>query len=188
MSCALLVGLGNPGKEYELTRHNIGFLLIDAFASRNNLRWTLNKRQEAEVLKYSAASGNVILAKPMTFMNESGTAVAKLCSYYKIPSGKVVIIYDDIAFALGDVRIHAREGTGGHNGIADILSKIGGGFVRFRVGIGEKPNRQMILSDYVLSKFSPEELQTLAEKTPKILEYLQLLLDKGIEDVMTLVR
>jgi PTH1 family peptidyl-tRNA hydrolase len=184
MSPILVVGLGNPGKEYDLTRHNAGFFVIDAFAERNNLKWTLDKKHGAEVAKYSTGPANVILAKPMTFMNESGTAVAKLCGYYKIPPEKVIVIYDDIAFPLGDFRMHDREGTGGHNGVADILSKIGGGFVRYRVGIGEKMNRQMVLSDYVLSKFSIEELQILENKTPKILEYLQLLLDKGIEHAM----
>ncbi|MDR1401774.1 MAG: aminoacyl-tRNA hydrolase [Puniceicoccales bacterium] len=184
MSCILLVGLGNPGKEYASTRHNVGFSMVDAFAGRNGIGWALDKRHNADVAKCFIGTKKVILAKPVTFMNESGTAVSKLCGYYKISPEKVVVVYDDIAFPVGDFRIHDREGTGGHNGVADILSKIGGGFVRFRIGIGEKPNRQILLSDYVVSRFSPEELLVLESKTPKILEYLQLLLDKGVEHVM----
>jgi PTH1 family peptidyl-tRNA hydrolase len=122
----------------------------------------------------------------MTFMNGSGTSVIKLCSFYKIPPIRVVVIYDDIAFGVGDFRISGRAGTGGHNGVADVLEKIGAGFARYRIGVGGKIHRQMDLKDHVLSKFSDEELQILGSKMPEILDYLQLLLDKGAEYAMNL--
>ncbi|MDR2779331.1 MAG: aminoacyl-tRNA hydrolase [Puniceicoccales bacterium] len=186
MADSLIIGLGNPGTEYDLTRHNLGFAVVNTFISEKKLRWTLDKRHKAYTAKYSMDTKLVILAKPATYMNESGTAVLKLCSYYKIPATKVIIIYDDIAFPVGDFRIHGREGTGGHNGVGDILSKIGVGFIRYRIGIGGKFHPQMDLKDYVLSKFSTHELQTLKDTMPKILEYLQLLLDKGLEYTMNL--
>jgi PTH1 family peptidyl-tRNA hydrolase len=186
MAYGLIVGLGNPGMEYCLTRHSVGFFVIDALASKNGLRWTLRKNQKAEIAKYSRNEKNIILAKPATFMNESGEAVARLCAYYKVVPAEVIVIYDDIGFSVGDFRMHDREGTGGHNGVADILAKIGGGFARYRIGIGAKINGQMDLKDHVLGKFSEVELQILKGKIPEILEYLDLLLDKGIEHAMNL--
>jgi PTH1 family peptidyl-tRNA hydrolase len=186
MANSLIIGLGNPGAEYDLTRHNVGFLVVDAFANEKRLCWTLSKKHGAHTAKCPLEEGSVILAKPTTYMNDSGTAVLKLCGYYKIPATNVIVIYDDIAFPVGDFRIHGREGTGGHNGVGDILSKIGGGFIRYRVGVGEKLHPQMDLKDHVLSKFSAEELQILKDAMPKILEYLQLLLDKGLEHAMNL--
>lgn len=186
MPCDLIVGLGNPGKEYESTRHNAGFLVVDAFAKKNNLGWSLDRKHCAHTAKHFSSSGTAILAKPTTFMNESGTAVLQLCSYYKIPPENVIVVHDDIAFAVGDFRVHLRESSGGHNGIADILSKIGNGFLRYRIGIGEKISKEMDLRDHVIGRFSEEEAKILQSKMPEILEYLQLLLDKGMEHVMNL--
>ncbi|MDR3144182.1 MAG: aminoacyl-tRNA hydrolase [Puniceicoccales bacterium] len=183
MARCLVVGLGNPGKEYESTRHSVGFYIVDALAAKNGLRWETDRRHCAQLAK---CPDGVILAKPTTFMNESGTAVAFLSRYYRIPTERLVVIYDDIAFPVGDFRINDREGTGGHNGVADILAKIGGGFARYRIGVGGKPDRRMDLVDHVLSKFSADELSLLNSKIPEILEYLQLLLDKGAEHAMNL--
>ncbi|MDR1595814.1 MAG: aminoacyl-tRNA hydrolase [Puniceicoccales bacterium] len=186
MAYGLIVGLGNPGVEYAVTRHNAGFLVIDAFANKSGLRWVLDKKHCAWTAKRFRNSTSLILAKPTTFMNESGTAVSKLCGYYRVPPTKVVVVYDDIAFPVGDFRIHQREGTGGHNGVADVLSKIGGGFVRYRIGIGAKTNKQMDLKDHVVGRFSEDELKILQNKMSEILDCLQLLLDKGTEHAMNL--
>ena len=186
MAYSLIVGLGNPGKEYDLTRHSVGFYVLDTFAAANGLSWSRDEKHGADTGKYRPNGKPVILVKPRTFMNESGSPVAKLCNFYKIPPQRLITVYDDIAFPVGDFRIHNRVGTGGHRGVADILEKIGGGFLRYRIGVGEKLNKQMDLRDYVLSKFSPEELQILTKKMPEILEYLQLLLDKGAEYAMNL--
>jgi PTH1 family peptidyl-tRNA hydrolase len=182
MDFSLIVGLGNPGKEYAQTRHSVGFLVLDALIERQSLRWTLDGKHRAETAK----DGNLVLAKPVTFMNDSGTAVASLCEFYKIPPRRVVVICDDIAFDVGDFRINDRAGTGGHNGVADILEKIGAGFVRYRIGIGGKMCKEMDLKDHVMSRFSDGESRVLRDKMPEILNYLQLLLDKGAECAMNL--
>jgi PTH1 family peptidyl-tRNA hydrolase len=182
----LIVGLGNPGKEYDSTRHNVGFRVIDAFVEQHGGRWTLEKKFMARIAVVPSAGKNMVVAKPETFMNESGMAVARLCNYHKILPEETVVVYDDIAFPVGDFRINEREGTGGHNGVADVLSRVGGGFVRYRIGVGAKGNRQMLLRDHVLSRFTDDELQILKNKMPEILKYLQLLLDKGAEYAMNL--
>ncbi|MDR2738111.1 MAG: aminoacyl-tRNA hydrolase [Puniceicoccales bacterium] len=183
---SLVVGLGNPGVEYDATRHNVGFSVVNSFAVGHGLHWSRDKRHRAETAKFPQNGGSVVLAKPTTFMNESGTAVAKLCGFYKIPPQRVIVVYDDIAFEVGDFKINDRAGTGGHNGVADVLEKIGAGFARYRIGVGGKIHRQMDLKDHVLSKFSVEELQILEKKMPEILNYLQVLLDKGAECAMNL--
>jgi PTH1 family peptidyl-tRNA hydrolase len=119
-------------------------------------------------------------------MSESGIAVLKLCGYDKIWATRVIVMYDDIAFPVGDFKIHGREGTGGHNGVGDLFSKIGGDSTRERVGIGETLHPQMDLKDHVLSKCSTDELQISKDTMPKILKYLQLLLDKGREHTINL--
>ena len=179
MARRLIVGLGNIGREYDFTRHNVGFFILDALACANGLTWSLDKKHESFVTKWQYRNDVVFLAKPTTFMNLSGRSVASLCKYYKIKNEDVIVVYDDIAFSIGDVRVCLRDGCGGHNGVSDILSRLGGGFTRFRVGIGSKPTKQMDLKDYVLSKFSHDEIKVLECRMPEILEYLKLLLDKN---------
>jgi PTH1 family peptidyl-tRNA hydrolase len=186
MGYSLVVGLGNPGREYALTRHSVGFMVVEAAVAALNGRWVVDRKHGAEVARHSVGGNWLIFAKPLSFMNESGMAVTRLCAYYKIPPQKTVIIYDDIAFPVGDYRINARDGTGGHNGVADVLEKIGGGFLRYRIGVGGKLHRQMDLRDHVLSRFSEADLQILNAKMPEILKYLHLLLDKGVEHAMNL--
>lgn len=182
MARRLIVGLGNVGREYDFTRHNVGFFILDALACDNGLVWSLDKKHEAFVAKWQYKNDIIFLAKPTTFMNLSGRAVASLCKYYKILNEDIIVVYDDIAFHVGDVRVCLRDGCGGHNGVADVLSKVGGGFTRFRIGIGSKPTKQMDLKDYVLSKFSQDEIKILEGRMPEILEYLKLLLDKNSKD------
>lgn len=182
MARRLIVGLGNIGREYDFTRHNVGFFILDALARANGLIWSLDKKHEAFVTKWQYKNDTMFLAKPTTFMNLSGRAIASLCKYYKIQNKDVIVVYDDIAFSVGDVRICLRDGCGGHNGVSDVLSRLGGGFIRFRVGIGGKPSKQMDLKDHVLSKFSQDEIKILEGRMSEILEYLKLLLDKNCED------
>jgi PTH1 family peptidyl-tRNA hydrolase len=168
------------------TRHNVGYFVVNSLAARERLRWTLDVKRCARVAKCSLGGKKVILAKATTFMNESGAAALRLCNYYCIPPERTVVIYDDIAFAVGDFRINEREGTGGHNGVADILAKLGGGFVRYRIGIGPKVHRSMDLKDHVLGRLTESDLEILGREMPEILKYLQLLLDKGVEYAMNL--
>lgn len=185
MDYRLMVGLGNPGRDYVGTRHNVGFYTIDRWAQKMGVTWKVEKKFNAEVARVKREyAEDLFLLKPMTFMNNSGDAVVKFCRFFKISSEKVIVIYDDIAFEVGKVKIDQRDGTGGHNGVADILRKLGGGFVRFRVGVGHKANKEMDLKDFVLSHFSELEQREIALKTDEILKCLQLLLDKGAEYAM----
>jgi PTH1 family peptidyl-tRNA hydrolase len=181
----VVVGLGNYGALYENTRHNIGFVAIDYFAK--TLGYTVWKRERAASafsIKIPQTEGSLLLIKSAGFMNLSGMPVAKICSFYKIPSNEVVVICDDISLDIGDIKITERVGTAGHNGVSNILEKIGPGFIRFRIGIGRKPHPEMDLADHVLSKFSAEELEILAKKMPNIGDGLKLLLDKGVSNAM----
>jgi PTH1 family peptidyl-tRNA hydrolase len=183
----VVVGLGNCGTFYENTRHNIGFATIDFFAKTLGYTvWKHEKTMSVFFIKISQGGDNLLLIKSDGFMNLSGTPVAKICSFYKIPSSEVVVICDDISLDIGDIKITERVGTAGHNGIRSILEKIGPGFVRFRIGIGGKRHPEMDLADHVLSKFSVEELEILAKKMPNICNNLQLLLDKGVSSAMNI--
>jgi PTH1 family peptidyl-tRNA hydrolase len=184
----VIVGLGNWGVCYENTRHNMGFMVIDYFAKTLGYAvWKHEKSLCTFSIKIPQKSGHLLLIKSDGFMNLSGIPVAKICSFYKTPSNEVVVICDDISLDIGIVKITERAGTAGHNGVRNILEKIGPGFIRFRVGIGGKQHPQMDLADHVLSKFSADELEILAKKMPSISDDLKLLLDKGVSSAMNRV-
>lgn len=160
----LIAGLGNPGGKYERTRHNVGFMVVDALAEKNNI--SFKKQGKAEVGEYSfhASGGHVqaCLLKPQTFMNLSGDAVVPIQKFYKIPVEKMLIIHDEIELPFGEVRLKKGGGHKGHNGLRDILAKGGSpDFVRLRVGVGRpvEPNRDV--AGYVLAPFSKEEQENL---------------------------
>jgi PTH1 family peptidyl-tRNA hydrolase len=188
MSHKIIVGLGNRGALYENTRHNIGFITIDYFAKTlGYTSWKQEKIMSAFSIKIPQTNGHLLLVKPNTFMNLSGIPVAKICSFYKIPSSEMIVICDDISLDVGTVKITERIGTAGHNGIKSILEKIGPGFIRFRIGVGGKRHPEMDLADHVLSKFSTEEVEILTKKMPNIGDNLKLLLDKGAPSAMNIV-
>lgn len=182
----MIVGLGNPGSEYANTRHNIGFRVVEAFAAKHRADpWKLDRKRKGEVATLgSARFGEQILVKPTTFMNESGVCVQKLCSYFKIPPEEVVVAYDDINLEVGEVKLSMSGSAGGHNGLADILSRIAPRFARLRVGIGGKPNKEIPLADYVLGKFSNDDETVVAANMSRYLEGIELLLALGPELAM----
>lgn len=186
MNIKLIVGLGNPGEQYTSTRHNIGSRVVSHFCLLHHGTWNKQKKLCADLCVLNQNDVSVMLAKPQVYMNDSGRAVQKICQFYKIPICDVIIVYDDIAFEVGDYRINVRDGTGGHNGVADVLSHIGPGFVRFRVGVGQKHFSDMDLKDHVLGRFTEHEEEVIKNMLPKILHDLQLLLDKGPEYSMNL--
>ncbi|MBI2484852.1 aminoacyl-tRNA hydrolase [Candidatus Uhrbacteria bacterium] len=148
----LIVGLGNVGKEYEQTRHNVGFEIVDALAKGKNLSW----KKEAARHAFVATSREVILAKPTTYMNRSGEAVRELVSFYK-PS-RIVVIYDDADLPMGEIRVRGDGRSAGHNGIASVIEHIGEeAFTRVRVGIGRPENKDIPLEDWVLGTWNEEE-------------------------------
>lgn len=153
----IIVGLGNPSKEYDNTRHNIGFAAIDALADKYNI--AVNEVKHKAMLGKGVIEGaKVILVKPLTYMNLSGEAVRAIVDYYKIDEeSELIVIYDDISLDVGQLRIRKKGSAGGHNGIKNIILHTGGQkFPRVRVGVGEKP-ADYDLADYVLGHFSKEE-------------------------------
>lgn len=149
----LLVGLGNPGKQYEHTRHNVGFDVMDAIADKYNISIS-EKKHKALYGKGMIRGQKVVLAKPQTFMNLSGESVAELLRYYKLdPETQMIVIFDDISLAPGAIRVRKKGSAGGHNGIKNIIAMIGNqNFQRIKVGVGEKP-KGWDLADHVLGHF-----------------------------------
>lgn len=155
----IIVGLGNPGKQYEHTRHNVGFDTIDVLAERYRISVDA-KKYKALYGKGMIEGNKVILAKPQTYMNLSGESVRELIDFYKIDEAEeLIVIYDDISLEPGQLRLRAKGSAGGHNGIKNIIAHLGRQeFKRIKVGVGEKP-KGYDLADYVLSRFSKEERQ-----------------------------
>lgn len=180
----IIVGLGNPSKEYEGTRHNIGFYVIDQIADKYNISVD-TKKHRALIGKGMVAGQKVILAKPQTYMNLSGESVRSLLDYYKIDEeNELIIIYDDISLEPGQIRVRAKGSAGGHNGIKNIIAHLGGQvFPRIRVGVGEKPAK-MDLADYVLGHFSKEEKALMEEGCEHAVHALELMVSGEISEAM----
>ncbi len=174
----LLVGLGNPGSEYDGTRHNIGYSVLDEFVANNSEFGSWVKKKDLKCLITTGTLGNarVIAIKPTTFMNESGQAVRAVQDFYKIPSEKVVVIHDELDIPFGQIKIKNGGGTAGHNGLKSITSHIGEHFGRIRIGINSEHRIKTDEKDFVLKPFSKEEqshLPNLTRETGAILtEYI----------------
>lgn len=157
----LIVGLGNPGKEYINTRHNVGFEAVDAFCSKHDIK--LNKEKFRAILgEGRIGTERIIVAKPQTYMNLSGESVREIADWYKIDDENIIIIYDDISLPTGFLRIREKGSAGGHNGIKNIIYQLGSDvFPRIKIGVGKPENPDYDVKDYVLGKFSREETDTL---------------------------
>jgi len=185
MSIALVAGLGNPGREYAPTRHNLGWIVLEALARKHGLAWRPQPAFEAEVARWDLAPGQTCwLAKPLTFMNESGRAIGALARFYRVPAPAIAAVYDDCAIDCGRLKITVTGSAGGHNGVASLLEHLGDGFVRYRLGIGPKQPPEMDLKDYVLSKFTPEQLVIIEQKLDHYVQGLELLLARGADQAM----
>jgi PTH1 family peptidyl-tRNA hydrolase len=161
----LIIGLGNPGKEYEKTRHNAGFLAIDGFAKSNKANWKIDKSLRAEMAKITINDQQVILAKPTTFMNLSGEAIQAIASYYKVGIGDILVIQDEMDLAPGLMAFKLGGGAAGHNGITSVTQHLGTqDYARLRIGIG-RPIEQIPTEKWVLGKLA-QETETQIEKTP----------------------
>jgi PTH1 family peptidyl-tRNA hydrolase len=172
----LIVGLGNPGKEYQLTRHNLGFLTLDALAEKRQLHWSEDKNSQALVSTDQEASEKIILCKPQSYMNNSGEAVQKLKKFYKIKNEDIIVIYDDLDLPLGIFKIAAKRSSGGHQGLESIIQYLKStDFVRLRLGIGPQDGAA---EDFVLKKFNPLE----KKKLPEIIDSCHLALEIILKD------
>ena len=158
----MIVGLGNPGKEYEFTRHNVGFRATDLLAGL--LKTKIDRLKFKALTRLVTADGKkILLVQPQTYMNASGAAVGALASYYKVKPERILVIFDDISLPVGRIRIRKDGSAGGHNGIKSIISELGSqDFPRVKVGVGGKPNPDSDLADWVLSPFSASEEKMLS--------------------------
>jgi len=179
----IIIGLGNPGDKYKYTRHNVGFMVIDILAQKNSV--SLNKiGYKALWGEMRTKSGNVILAKPQTFMNSSGESVYEIINYYKIPLEHLIVIYDDIDLPLGRIRIRKKGSAGTHNGMRSIIYMLKNEhFPRIRVGIG-KPKEGTDLVKYVLSPFTEEEQPVIYKAMERAAEAAEIIVTDGIDTAM----
>lgn len=177
----MIVGLGNPGREYELTRHNVGFRVSAMVASQLQVKIDRLKFQALTRL-VNVQGLRVLLVQPQTYMNASGAAVSALASYYKVPPEKILVIFDDISLPVGRVRVRRDGSAGGHNGIKSIIQSLGTDqFPRVKVGVGAKPHPDYDLADWVLSKFSAQEEKALAPALEHAAEAALMVLSDGVE-------
>jgi PTH1 family peptidyl-tRNA hydrolase len=174
----IIAGLGNPGKEYTSTRHNSGYMVVEYLAEKLNVK--LNKLKFNSVYGDTSINGEkVMLVKPVTYMNRSGIAMGEILKFYKIPTEALIVIYDDIDIPLGSLRIRPNGSAGTHNGMKSIISSVGSGFPRIRIGIGR--NEEMNLADYVLQKFSLSEKEII---TPIIEKAAIEIIENSIDSAM----
>ncbi len=182
MAIELVVGLGNPGKEYQTTRHNIGFRIVDAVAERLRAgRW------ERRFLSDVASTGRgrrVWLAKPRTYMNRSGSAIAELISGLGIRLGEALVVVDDVDLPLGRIRIRPSGGPGTHNGLRDIVAAVGTGFPRLRAGVGREGGTKTDLADFVLSPFEDDESMAAEALVKRAAEAVTVSVFEGLERAM----
>ncbi|MDE6003842.1 MAG: aminoacyl-tRNA hydrolase [Oscillospiraceae bacterium] len=182
----LIVGLGNPSMIYENTRHNAGFMAIDTLANQEQVQ--VNRMKfKSYCTDLTLAEQRCLLLKPQTYMNNSGEAVVQAMQFYKIDISQVIIIFDDISLPVGKLRIRRKGSAGGHNGIKSIIELTGSeDFARIKLGVGKKPNKNMNLADWVLSKFTDKELLQMQISCANACECLKLMLNHQTEKAMNL--
>lgn len=179
----LIAGLGNPGPDYRQNRHNVGFMVVDALASALNIP-IQRVEMRALVGKGAIAEERLILAKPQTYMNNSGMSVASLVRFYKIPLEQLLIVHDDLDLPFGTLRLRPFGGTGGQRGMESIVEKLATrDFPRLRVGIGRPPGR-MDPADYVLHNFNPDQQDLLPEVLERAVKAIRMYILQGIETAM----
>ena len=177
----LIVGLGNPGRAYAGTRHNVGFDVVDLLAERHGLAW---EAAPAEALLAKWREASTLVAKPLTFMNLSGQAVGDLLRFYKIDLADLLVVVDDVNLELGRLRARAGGSAGGHNGLKSLIGLLGTeDFARLRIGVGRGDARRD-LADHVLAKFEPEERADVAEAVGRAADAAELFVAEGIGPVM----
>lgn len=181
----IIAALGNPGKKYELTRHNAGFIFADMLAEKCGVN--INKIQFKSVTAVADIGGRkCLLMKPQTFMNNSGEAVRQAAQFYKIPPENIIVVFDDISLPCGKMRIRRKGSDGGHNGMKSIIYQLNSDkFPRIKLGVGEKPHPDYDLADWVLSTFKKDELKALAETCEKACDAAELMVQGDIDKAMS---
>ncbi|MCI6771616.1 MAG: aminoacyl-tRNA hydrolase [Oscillospiraceae bacterium] len=181
----MIVGLGNPGKKYEFTRHNTGFLCVDLYAELHGFK--IDRLKFKSLIGETKINGKrCLFLKPQTFMNLSGEAVRDAAAFYKIPPERIIVIFDDISLDVGKMRIRRKGSDGGHNGIKNIIYHLSSDlFPRIKIGIGAKPHPDYDLADWVMTPFSKEDLKSLREVCENAGDALELMVDSKIEEAMS---
>ena len=178
----LIVGLGNPGKEYEHTRHNTGFRAIDTLAQKLDCK--IDKAKFGGLYtQLNYGDIRLFLLKPLTFMNLSGRSVLQLSAYFSIPPERIIVLFDDISLPPGRLRIRGEGSAGGHNGIKSIIAELGSqSFPRVKIGVGAKPTPEYDLANWVLSSFSASENEALAVSLKNAADAALMIIDKGVPE------
>jgi PTH1 family peptidyl-tRNA hydrolase len=183
----LIIGLGNPGSQYEHTRHNVGFRVVDRLARHWGWPWS-ERRARAILASGTAANEKVILAKPLTYMNLSGESVAELARWYRVPAHDLLIIYDELDLPVGRIRLRLGGSAAGHNGMRDIIARLHtNDFPRLRVGIGRPTHRRLEGRDHVLSAANGDDALLLSSGEEHAAEAVQMLLSQGVQATMNAV-
>ncbi|MFD3706943.1 aminoacyl-tRNA hydrolase [Nocardia sp. NPDC058658] len=178
---ALVVGLGNPGPEYERTRHNVGFLVADVLAERVGGRFAVHKKSGADLLQARLDGRQILIAKPRTYMNLSGRPVAALAKFFSVPADQVIVVHDELDLPFGTLRLKQGGGEGGHNGLRSISQALTTKeYLRTRIGIGRPPGRQDP-ADYVLKAFSGPERKEVPVIVEQAADAVEMLLKVGLE-------
>lgn len=182
----MIVGLGNPDKKYEFTRHNAGFLCVDMLAEKHG--FTVKKLKFRSLLGDAVLGGHrCLILKPQTYMNLSGEAVREAAAFYKIPPERILVLFDDISLDVGKLRIRRKGTDGGHNGIKNIIYHLASDrFPRIKIGVGKKPHPDYDLADWVLSEFKKDEEAPLKAALENACAAVELLLDGEIDQAMNL--
>ena len=181
----LIAGLGNPGREYAGTRHNIGFMMVARLAALWRASWTVEKRFHARLARVERGGTRVVLCQPQTFMNASGEAVAALGGYYHLPAARMVVVVDDADLPLGQIRLRAEGSSGGHHGLESIERQLGSrAYPRLRLGIGRRSGDDREITDYVLGRFEAGERKAMEEVLDRALRQVECWLRDGITEAM----
>lgn len=179
MSVSVFAGLGNPGKTYLETRHNVGFQVLDSYVETKSGEWKEEAKLQSRVFVLKRGPRTSYFVKPTTFMNLSGNALRKVANYYKVAASAVVVLYDDINLDMGRLKINRTGSAGGHNGVEDVIQKLGSDFIRFRIGIGNKYPQEIDLADFVLGNFSKSEADVINQQTKDYHLAIDVLLTRG---------
>lgn len=179
----IIVGLGNPGPEHVLTRHNAGFWFVDALAQRHGGRFRSHTKFQGEICRLPLDGGEITLLKPTTYMNRSGLAIRALSDYLKVTPAETLVVHDELDLPVGDARFKLGGGHGGHNGLRDTITHIGADFWRLRIGIGHPGDKSQVI-DYVLHRAPKDEEEKIVASVAEALDALPVFLEQGAEKAM----
>jgi PTH1 family peptidyl-tRNA hydrolase len=180
----IIVGLGNPGPEHRVTRHNAGFWFVDLLARRHGGDFRDYRKYSGETAKISIDGNELVLLKPTTYMNRSGLSIRQLSDFYKVPPAEILVAHDELDLPVGTVRLKQGGGHGGHNGLRDTIAHVGETFWRMRLGIGHPGNKAEVI-DYVLTRAPRAEEELILDAVGTAVDCMPLLLEQGAERAMT---